>query len=69
MDNILFYMALLACPLMLGVMFFMMKGAMGGHNKSNQNDESQQQIQKNMNDLMDQNKRLMQEMENIKRSR
>ncbi|MEB1807417.1 MAG: DUF2933 domain-containing protein [Bacillaceae bacterium] len=68
MENILYYLPLLACPLMLGLMFFMMRGSMGGDHKSKKSDDTQQQMQNKMNELMEQNNRLMREMEEVKKS-
>ncbi|WP_227935952.1 DUF2933 domain-containing protein [Alkalihalobacillus deserti] len=68
MENLAYYLPLLACPLMIVVLFFFMKGMMKGDNKS-ESIESQVQLQKNMNDLMEQNKRLMKDLEELKRAR
>jgi hypothetical protein len=69
MENLAYYLPLLACPLMIGVLFFFMRGIMKGDNKSNESTESQVQLQKNMNDLMEQNKRLMKDLEEMKKAR
>lgn len=70
MENLAYYLPLLACPLMIVALFFFMKGMMKGDgNNKSESTESQVELQKNMNDLMEQNKRLMKDLEELKRAR
>ncbi|MCT8137727.1 hypothetical protein H1D32_08120 [Anaerobacillus sp. CMMVII] len=67
MDNLAF-LALLACPLMMGgLLYFVMKGT---KNNDLQKDKAQtEKIQENMNKLMKQNEQLLEEIDRLKRSR
>ncbi|WP_088105421.1 hypothetical protein [Halalkalibacter urbisdiaboli] len=68
MENILYYITFLACPLMIGIMFFFMRGMLT-ENKTNKANDSTQKMQNNMQQLMEQNKKLMNEMEELKKSK
>jgi hypothetical protein len=64
MENLTYYLFLLACPLMLVVLLFFMKGMFEGKN----NNESEG-LQKNVNQLIEQNQQLIKEIEAMKRDR
>lgn len=67
MENIFYYLTLLACPLMIVVLFFFMKGMKKGNDQTKQSVMSQEQIQQNMNDLLEQNRKLINDMEEMKK--
>lgn len=58
------FLALLACPLLMGAMFFFIL-------KGNQPKESSKtdELKKDMNQLMEKNERLIKEIESLKKSR
>ena len=58
------FLALLACPLLMGAMFFFIL-------KGNQPKESNktEQLQKNMSQLMEKNEKLIKEIEGLKKSK
>lgn len=62
MEQWLYYLALLACPVMLIVMFWMMKGMMNQEKDSSS--VSNEDLEKNMRDLSEKNKQLTEEIEN-----
>ncbi|ADC52060.1 hypothetical protein BpOF4_20314 (plasmid) [Alkalihalophilus pseudofirmus OF4] len=67
MENLAYYLPLLLCPLMLVMLFFFMKRMSDGNN-SNKSEPNGKDLQKNMNHLMEQNQKLMKEIDSLKRS-
>ncbi|GAE32035.1 hypothetical protein [Halalkalibacter hemicellulosilyticus] len=67
MENLAYYLPLLLCPLMLVMVFFFMKRMSDGNN-SNKSEPNGKDLQKNMNHLMEQNQKLMKEIDSLKRS-
>ncbi|MDX5476146.1 MAG: hypothetical protein LPK00_11490 [Bacillaceae bacterium] len=67
MENLAYYLPLLLCPLMLVMLFFFMKRMSDGNN-SNKSEPNGKDSQKNMNHLMEQNQKLMKEIDSLKRS-
>ncbi|SDJ12856.1 DUF2933 domain-containing protein [Alteribacillus bidgolensis] len=66
MEQWLYYLALLACPVMLIVMFWMMKGMM--NYEKDCSSSSNADLEKSMHDLSEKNKQLTAEIENLKKN-
>ncbi|SDZ64594.1 hypothetical protein SAMN05421736_12466 [Evansella caseinilytica] len=69
MENLSFLVALLACPLMMVIMFFMMRKMHGTNEHSPSDRRKTEELHKNVSELLEQNKQLVKEIESIKRSR
>ncbi|WP_332632428.1 hypothetical protein [Halalkalibacter flavus] len=67
MENVTYYLPLLLCPLMLVMLFFFMKRMSDGNN-TNKSEPNANDLQKGMNHLMEQNQKLMKEIDTLKRS-
>ncbi|MCL7747298.1 MULTISPECIES: hypothetical protein [Bacillaceae] len=67
MENLTYYLPLLLCPLMLVMLFFFMKRMSDGNN-NNKSEPNANDLQKDMNHLMEQNQKLMKEIDTLKRS-
>ncbi|MFA9557940.1 DUF2933 domain-containing protein [Evansella sp. AB-rgal1] len=62
------FLALLLCPLMFIIMFFIMKG-MHSNKSHSEHPTDTADLQKNMSKLMEQNEKLSKEIESMKRYR
>ncbi|ADU31316.1 hypothetical protein [Evansella cellulosilytica] len=63
------YLALLLCPLMLIAMFFIIKSMNSNNNQSQGNNSNVTEMKKNIGKLMEQNEKLVKEIESLKRYR
>lgn len=62
MDTLLYYLAILACPLMMIGMFYFMSKMMN----SNSKEKDVNALKTNMRELAEQNERLMKEVHSLK---
>lgn len=68
MDN-LAYLALLACPLMMGGLFYFIIRGTKNKDQGPENTVQSEELQKNMTKLMKQNEQLLEEIDQMKRAR